>query len=212
MDTHAPQPLDQEIPEVEETVPHVSIPTSHKAATTLIIMAIVLIVGLAAYYFGRVKSIDSIAQPTPSPVEILVTSTPSIAEPSPTPEPTASPSAVMGTVKGKLCYPSQFLPEGTIEAKNTLTKEVATLNYPGSENGGASSYSFDLNPGSYYLRYKTSGDSYGYHSETCPTGMETSCAQENERVLVTVNVEAGQTIDGHDLCDFYYSEDTKPEF
>lgn len=118
----------------------------------------------------------------------------------------------MGTVSGKLCYPSEILPAGTIEAKNTVTAEMTTQNYPGSSAGGKSSYSFSLSPGTFYLRYKISDTLIGYHTETCKTGSETSCTATNPRVLISVTVEDGKTISDYDLCDFYYSDSTKPSF
>jgi|GEM_PF-1398488 len=136
----------------------------------------------------------------------------------PTPGATTTPQSGQGTIQGKLCYPSQFLPKGTIEAKNVATKTISTQDYPGSQNGGLSSYSFSLPTGTYILRYRAqvnanSQDFYdGYHTKTCSTGTETSCAATNARIHIELAVKSGEVVKGVDLCDFYYGEQSEPAF
>jgi hypothetical protein len=126
--------------------------------------------------------------------------------------------ASTGTVAGRLCFPSEFIPDGWIYAKNTATQEEFTQFYPGSVMGGGTTYTFDLPEGTYYLRYgaKPYLDEdtvlYGYHTEQCPTGGEETCAQGNVRTNVEITVTAGGTISGVDLCDFYYAESNEPAF
>jgi hypothetical protein len=83
--------------------------------------------------------------------------------------------------------------------------------YPGSSKGGKSTYELKVVPGEYILRYKTN-EMEGYHTDVCPTGMETSCNAENQRKHIYVNVKNAETIKDVDLCDFYYNTNTKPEF
>jgi len=116
-----------------------------------------------------------------------------------------------GTITGKLCYPSEALPEGTVEAKEIKSNKVYTLDYLGSNKGGKNTYQLSVLPGEYKLRYVTP-NSEGYHTDVCPTGMETSCKADNKREHITAKVEKGSSVTDIDLCDFYYGTNTKPEF
>lgn len=117
-----------------------------------------------------------------------------------------------GTVTGKLCYPSEFLPKGLIEAKRPSDNSIFAIDYPGSENGGKNIYSIDLEEGEYYLRYAISPQFLGYKTTVCPTGLEETCGDTKPRELVKVSVKPGQTISGYDLCDFYYKDSNAPKF
>jgi hypothetical protein len=117
----------------------------------------------------------------------------------------------VGTITGKLCYPSEGLPEGTIEAKNLESNTSFEVAYPGSSKGGKSNYEVVVLPGEYILRYKTV-NADGYHTDVCPTGLETSCNAENPREHLTAKVINNSIVNNVDLCDFYYGTSTKPEF
>ncbi len=153
-----------------------------------------------------------IAQATPTPTATV--------EPAPTVSAIATPSAspvsgggaATGNITGKLCYPSEFLPEGTIEAKSVNSQTFVSELYPGSENGGGSTYSLAVPAGTYILRYKASNTLAGYHTDVCSTGLETSCAQDNPREHIEITVAADQTVKNVDLCDFYYAPGNAPEF
>lgn len=131
---------------------------------------------------------------------------------------TADDSTSTGFVTGRLCFPSEFIPDGWIYAKNTATQEEFSQFYSGSVMGGGTTYTFELSEGTYYLRYgaKPYLDEdtvlYGYHTEQCPTGGEETCAQDNVRTNVAITVTAGETVSGVDLCDFYYAESNEPAF
>lgn len=120
--------------------------------------------------------------------------------------------APKGTVTGRLCYPSEVLPKGLIEAKRPSDSSIFVQDYPGSGNGGKSNYSFELEEGEYYLRYTISKQFIGYSTTVCPTGQEESCGDKKPRELKTVSVKAGQTVSGYDLCDFYYKDSNAPKF
>jgi hypothetical protein len=131
--------------------------------------------------------------------------------------PSASPISSTGTISGKLCYPSSFLPAGAIEAKSTINNMVTTKIYPGTAGGGTSQFSIDVQSGTYVLRYKAQPDAnsealYGYYTDVCSTGMETTCAATNDRENKKVTVTAGQEVTGVNLCDFYYDNSTNPGF
>lgn len=168
-----------------------------------------LIVFLVVYQRNNSDSIENVFPTVGS------SSTPSaFAVPTQTSLSTATPigqGVGTGEITGKLCYPSQFLPAGSIEAKNTLNDTLVSQNYAGTENGAGSTYSIAVPAGTYILRYKA-GEIYGYHTDVCATGLETSCAQENARQHKQVIVTSGKTVSGIDLCDFYYSESTEPAF
>lgn len=121
-------------------------------------------------------------------------------------------SAPKGTVTGKLCYPSEYLPKGLIEAKRPSDSSIFAIDYPGSENGGKNTYSIDLEEGEYYLRYAISPQFLGYKTTVCPTGQEETCGDTKPRELVKISVKPGQTITGYDLCDFYYKDSNAPKF
>ncbi len=188
--------------------------SSSNSTPNILIVSLLVLAVLTAYLFGRIKGIQPASQvaivptETTSPTEAVPSESPTVL-PSETPSPTKSST---GTVTGKLCYPAEVLPKGKIEAKNTTSGEIVTQEYAGSQAGGKSSYSFDLKPGTYYLRYNAESGSIGYHSETCKTGVETTCTDTNPRVLIAATVETGKTIEAYDLCDFYYSDSTKPSF
>lgn len=137
-----------------------------------------------------------------------------IVSPTLTPIASSQPSgggAPTGIITGKLCYPSQFLPAGSIEAKSTLNATIVSVLYEGSQGGASNTYEIAVPAGTYILRYQA-GELSGYHTDVCPTGLETSCAAENQRVHKEVLITANKTITGVDLCDFYYSDATDPGF
>ncbi|HEY5601046.1 MAG TPA: hypothetical protein VIK81_03060 [Patescibacteria group bacterium] len=117
-----------------------------------------------------------------------------------------------GTVSGKLAYPSEVLPEGLIEAKRISDGKIFTLKYPGSTNGGGQTYSFELEAGEYYLRYKVAENLIGYSTADCPTGNETTCGSTEKRILTKAFIEPDGTVSNYNLADFYYTDANKPDF
>ncbi|KKU82495.1 MAG: Peptidoglycan-binding LysM [Microgenomates group bacterium GW2011_GWA2_47_8] len=116
-----------------------------------------------------------------------------------------------GTILGKLCYPSEILPPGKIEAKRLSDNQIFTQDYPGNQNGDKSNYAFELEEGDYYLRYKTKG-SFGYSTTVCPTGNEETCADTKKRVPVMAVVKDGMELKNYDLCDYFYKDSNAPKF
>ena len=117
-----------------------------------------------------------------------------------------------GTILGKLCYPSEVLPKGVIEAKRLTDGEIFTQDYPGNQNGGKSNYAFELEEGDYYLRYRVADDLIGYSTTVCPTGQEETCGDSKQRIIRKAEVKSGETISGYNLCDYYYKDSNAPKF
>lgn len=117
-----------------------------------------------------------------------------------------------GWISGKLCYPSEVVPEGVIEAKRIEDGKIFILNHGGSEDENGLNYKFKLEEGDYYLRYKTASDKFGYSTTVCPTGKEQACGDKKQRELVKATVEPGQTVSGYNLCDYYYKDTNAPKF
>lgn len=126
--------------------------------------------------------------------------------------PEFSAESKTGTISGKLCYPSEVLPKGRLEVKNISTGKIDYEDYPGSENGGSDTYSFQLEEGDYHIRYKVADNLIGYSTTVCPTGQEETCGDTKQRVSRKAEVKVGETISGYDLCDYYYKDSGAPKF
>lgn len=121
-----------------------------------------------------------------------------------------------GKISLKLCYPSSTIPKGTIQAKNTQTNKITEKEYKGIEEEKSQNVSFDLIPGSYILRYAVNGPEenmlYGYSTDVCSTGIETSCAAINKRKNNTFTIKENENLKDVSICDYYYNKDTEPKF
>lgn len=119
---------------------------------------------------------------------------------------------ITGTVSGKICYPSEVIPKGKLEVKRLLDDYIIYEDYPGSVNGVKPTYSFQLEPGDYYIRYNVDDKLFGYSTTVCPTGNETTCADTNKRVPVMAVVKTSMELKNYDLCDYYYNSSNAPKF
>lgn len=154
------------------------------------------------------------------PINTPLTPTGKVSDVSPSSSVVVSSTPVFsetGVVSGKLCYPSETLPPGVIEAKRTTDNVVFTQDYAGSQQGVGNTYEFELEIGTYILRYGAdsggTGDyAYGYKTANCPTGVETTCGEAEGMEAVLVEVVAGDVVPDYDLCNFYYTESNEPEF
>lgn len=121
-----------------------------------------------------------------------------------------------GTITGKLCYPSEVIPAGRIEAKRLSDGKFFNQEYLGTENGGKTTYAFELESGEYSLRFVVGGigsyATFGYSTTVCPTGQEETCGDTKKRIPRKAFTKPGQTVSGYDLCDFYYSDKNAPGF
>lgn len=166
----------------------------------LVIIALAL-VGSVSYFFG-VKSIGESVSPviTASPSVL-----PSIAA-SPATVPTSKESE--GTVTGKLCFPSEGIPPGTIVAKNTISKETFNQKYAGTEAGAGSTYEFKLPTGTYHIKFQLSG-SAGYYNECAKNPTFDVCSGDSSHTHLKVEVLENQTVKNVDLCDFYATDEQR---
>lgn len=121
-------------------------------------------------------------------------------------------SVTKGIVSGKLCYPSEVVPEGIIEAKRISDGKIFILNHNDSSDKGGLNYKFKLEEGDYYLRFKTKANIIGYSTTVCPTGKEETCGDTKPRILVKANVKANQEISNYNLCDYYYKDSSAQSF
>lgn len=117
-----------------------------------------------------------------------------------------------GTVSGKLCYPSEVVPKGKLEIKRLLDGYIISEDYPDSIKGVKPTYSFQLEPGDYYIRYNVDEKIFGYSTTVCPTGNETTCADTKQRVPVMAVIKTGQERKNYDLCDYFYKDSNAPKF
>lgn len=186
-----------------------------KVLPLVLILNSLLLIGLYFYLVVRPKSSN---QPMPSPptpqVENikLETPKPSYATTSANFIKPATESAVSsqtGIVSGKLCFPSEIIPSGKIEAKRIEDGKQFSKDYPGIQTAKSQYYSLDLPVGSYNLRFK-SGSEIGYHSTACATGSETTCSDTKPRTLLSARVERNEKVENFDLCDFYYTDKNAP--
>lgn len=118
----------------------------------------------------------------------------------------------MGTVSGKICYPSEVIPKGKLEVKRLIDDYITYEDYPGNTPGVKPTYSFQLGPGDYYIRYNVDDKIFGYSTTVCPTGNETACGDTKQRIPVMAVVKDDQELKNYDLCDYYYNTSNAPKF
>lgn len=176
------------------------------------ILGFIVAIILSSVVFGAFMYGKSQSQPTSSTNSIIIPTVSYMPDAQVT---SSSENSTTGTVTGKLCYPSEMIPPGKIEAKRVGDNVMFTQEYAGSQSGGTT-YSFPLVPGTYNLRFGPTIDgqvsSYGYRTTVCLTGSETTCGDTNPRQMGPATVVSGQTVIGFDLCDFYYQPQNAPVF
>lgn len=123
----------------------------------------------------------------------------------PTPVPTLSPSVVKlagGSVSGKLCYPSEFLPAMKVYLQEVTKKTYLSLNT--AQNSGT--YMFKDVPAGTYIAFAwlPDGGMGGSYSQAVPCGLTVTC---NDHSPIQVKVEAGKGVTGVDICDWYSEKD-----
>lgn len=123
-----------------------------------------------------------------------------------------NPKEPTGIVSGKICYPSEVIPKGKLQVKRLFDGKITEENYPGSIEDAEPTYSFQLNPGDYYIKYNVDDKLFGYSTTVCPTGNESTCADTKQRIPVMAVVKDGMEVKNYDLCDYYYSSKNAPKF
>jgi hypothetical protein len=123
--------------------------------------------------------------------------------------PTAMPSestTEAGIVSGRICYPSEFIPEMMVFFQESTTGDI--IEFPILEN--QSTYSIVLTPGRYTAyAYLNSGASLGgAYTEMVLCGLSVECS---DHTLVEFDVQSGETLDSIDICDWYAPESLPPD-
>ena len=117
----------------------------------------------------------------------------------------SAPMPALGSISGKLSYPSSFIPSMTVVALNVKTSDY----YYVITNENSGTYQIDnLPPGSYYVvAYPGNDSTYpGGYSQAVPCGLDASCSDHS---LIPVDV-SGQLVTGIDPGDFYAPPGTFP--
>jgi len=118
---------------------------------------------------------------------------------------------IKGKIEGKICYPSSFVPEGYILAKNVETKKIEKTFFEGVPPN-SQEYSLMLVPGKYVFAYEIEGDPSGFYTLCAPTMHVDDCSTLESHQLTEVEVVAGKTVENINLCDYYYQPEHKPSF
>jgi len=120
----------------------------------------------------------------------------------PTPEtstntPTPENPYHTGTVEGKVCFPSEYIPAMYLYLANVNTQEITIISIP--ENQG--DFSVGVPEGTYtayaWLADYTMGGTY---SQAVPCGLSVNC---NDHSLIEFEVIEDQTTSGIEVCDWY---------
>lgn len=128
---------------------------------------------------------------------------PVAAENTPMPEPTPFPASA-GTVTGRVCYPSEFIPAMTAYFQQTPSGELTELAIAESQL----TYTLELAPGTYRAfswaeQYQIASAYTGYVA----CGYGSTCTEHS---LQSFEVIAGQELTGIDICDGPYPVDQLP--
>ncbi|MFN2265155.1 MAG: hypothetical protein ACK2UM_12910 [Anaerolineales bacterium] len=111
-----------------------------------------------------------------------------------------------GSITGKICYPSEFIPEMTLFVQEISSQEISELFIAENQNR----YNMNLIPGMYIaFAYLNSGATLmGSYSNAVLCGLNAGCADHS---LVEFEVKAGQTLEDIDICDWYSTEAAPPD-
>lgn len=184
-----------------------------------LVLFIILVAGLA-YLFGRGQAVLTSQQTMQqvSPTAIVSQGSNQTMPTNPiAPTNMTISNSNMGSVSGTLCYPSSMIPSGTIYAKSLTTSKEFTESYPGTANGGGTSYGMQLPPDTYHMKFTPQQytNVVGYYTEysTCvgnPSGSD--CSGQKTRNILPVKVDAGGSVKNVNLCDYYYLPDSPPQY
>ncbi len=107
------------------------------------------------------------------------------------------PEGEAGTIRGRLCYPSEYIPAMTVYARDVNTGDTVTVEVP--EN--TAQYELAV-PGeaTYHVFAWTVDGLGGSYSRFVTCGLNVECTDHS---LIPVAVGAGQAVGGVDVCDFY---------
>lgn len=112
---------------------------------------------------------------------------------------------IPGKIKGKICYPSEWIPPMILYFQSTSSEFIVSQQIKENQNN----YTIELEPGT-YVAYAWVQDEFtlgGAYSEFVSCGLTVECTDHN---LIPINVEAGVTISDIDICDWYGGPDSVP--
>ncbi|NJN43530.1 MAG: hypothetical protein HC806_01495 [Anaerolineae bacterium] len=143
-------------------------------------------------------------EPASGETQIVVTAIPDKPTQAPTavvaeePTPAGSGLAQLGTVAGKVCFPSEVIPPMSAFFRNAATGQLSELTI--AEN--QSSFRIELPVGTYeafaYL-YNSDGGG-GSYSQYVLCGLSVDCVDHE---LIAFDVQPNQTTENVDICDWY---------
>lgn len=84
----------------------------------------------------------------------------------------------------------------TIYARHVETQETVSLAVPAN----TPEYQLPVPPGTYYIFAWPEGDVGGSYSRFVTCGLSVDCPDHS---LIPVSVQASETVQGIDICDFY---------
>lgn len=108
----------------------------------------------------------------------------------------STPIPPQGTVRGKICYPSEHIPEMTAYFRNLNDNQVIELSIKANQD----SYSLKLAAGRYYaFAWVTEYQVGGMYSHAVPCGLKDTCTDHSP---LPFDVMDSAVMDGVDLCDW----------
>lgn len=115
------------------------------------------------------------------------------------------------TVKGKICYPSSYIPDGYILAKNIQTNKIES--FPFTYESKNQNFSISLKEGNYIFAYESKNDkTKGYYSKCALTTQSSDCSTPESHKPIVVSIKFNTTINDISLCDYYYGQGEEPNF
>lgn len=135
----------------------------------------------------------STATPTHTPAPTETPSPTATATPTLTPTPSGKTA-----ISGKICYPSEWIPQMTVYIERVSDKKVFEVPIP----SGTGEYQANVEPGTYIVyAWLPDFSLSGGYTEAVPCGLTVSC---KDHTLIKVKVKAGETVKGVDVCDWYH--------
>lgn len=120
--------------------------------------------------------------------------------------PTSAPVSV-GSIAGKLSYPSSFIPSMKVVA---FAVGSSTYYYMTTAEGSGTYQLDNLPPGNYYVvSYVIGGGLSGGYTQAVPCGLSAECGDHS---LIAVTVTGGQVTFGVDPGDWYAPADAFPAY
>ena len=103
-----------------------------------------------------------------------------------------------GSAAGKICYPSESIPEMTLYFEEANSKEITQLVIEENQ----SQYNVNLTPGQYtaYAYLNSGAPLGGSYSQAVICGLTTECSDHS---LVQFDINPGETTNSVDICDWY---------